>query len=193
MMRNKYPWNPDEPFHVTPPEYEQQVRRWLVNSKSKISKFKVAANKKLDGPGGYYQIDVLVSFVILGGARVSVLVECKHHKRPVRRDDLLILDAKLRTLHAHKGMIFSTSGFQAGAVKYAKANGIATITLRDGFSLYETFQRHAPRRRAPAWAEVSPIVGQLVQQTDGGYSICAFDDQDQSIFNDWLQGFLTQK
>jgi restriction system protein len=35
-------------------------------------------------------------------------------------------------------MIFSTSGFQKGALEYAAAHGIATITFIDGKSTYET-------------------------------------------------------
>lgn len=35
-------------------------------------------------------------------------------------------------------MMFATCGFQSGALKYAKAKGIATITFVRGSFLYET-------------------------------------------------------
>jgi hypothetical protein len=42
------------------------------------------------------------------------------------------LDAKVRALAAHKGMVFSTSGFQKGAIEFAEAHGIALFHVKKG-------------------------------------------------------------
>ena len=53
-----------------------------------------------------------------------VFVECKHLRRPVERDAMLILLQKLHSVGAHKGIVFSTSGFQAGENRIREINGI---------------------------------------------------------------------
>jgi len=68
----------------------------------------------LKGASGEYAFDALAEFEILGGARILVLVECKRHSSPVKREDVLVLEAKLRDTGAHKAMVFSTAGFQSG-------------------------------------------------------------------------------
>jgi hypothetical protein len=77
---------------------------------------------------GAFELDVTVRFRALK-LNFLVLVECKHyhpgHKVP--RDAVMLLYAKLKTLDAHKGVVFSTSGFQKGAVLFAKKRRIALV------------------------------------------------------------------
>ncbi|SCY77596.1 restriction endonuclease [Butyrivibrio sp. INlla14] len=61
----------------------------------------------------------------------KVLCECKQFKNPVKRDVVVLLDGKIRSLGAQKGIICSTSGFQKGAIKYAKEHGIALFQIYD--------------------------------------------------------------
>lgn len=70
-------------------------------------------------------------------------------------------------------MIFSTAGFQSGAIKYAKAHGIALVEIKEGQTEYgargpgETF-------RIPAWyqgwvADISAddrVTHNLIKQSD---------------------------
>ena len=45
---------------------------------------------------------------------------------------------KLRNTASHKGFIFSTSGFQRGALDVAVEEGIATLIFEAGNARYET-------------------------------------------------------
>ncbi|MES1973346.1 MAG: restriction endonuclease [Pseudomonadota bacterium] len=60
-----------------------------------------------------------------------ILVECKYWKRRVRREQVDALSSAVRDLRAAKGVIFSTKGFQAGAVTQAAADGIELIAIRE--------------------------------------------------------------
>ena len=59
------------------------------------------------------------------------LVECKRWKEPVSRDRIDILGASIDALGANKGAIFTTTGFEEGAVAYAKGKGIDLFVVRD--------------------------------------------------------------
>src|SRR5437899_2070303 len=124
------PWNPAKPVEISPTEFEKQVLVWLqrMSASDQPSSMNAVHQGVVNGASGAYAIDVLVELFLLGGAKVLILVECKHQQRPVERDEVIILDGKLRDVGAHKGMLFSTSGFQLGAVNYAKTHGIATVT-----------------------------------------------------------------
>ena len=54
-------------------------------------------------------------------------------------------------------MIFSTSGFQKGAIQYADANGIATIIFLNGDAIYET--RTIPEKSDLSVSNKSHIFG----------------------------------
>ncbi|UQA57083.1 restriction endonuclease [Polyangium aurulentum] len=59
------------------------------------------------------------------------LVECKRWKEPVGRDRIDVLASSIEALCANKGAIFTTTGFEEGAVAYAKAKGIDLFVVRD--------------------------------------------------------------
>ena len=126
---------------VSPEEFEELVRLWLTTTQGSgnLEDLTVQHLLKVQGAGGEYEIDVAAEFTVFGGARILILVECKHQREPVKRDQVLVLEAKLRDTGGHKGVIFSTSSFQRGAVEYARARGIATVTVRDGVAKYRTF------------------------------------------------------
>ena len=83
--------------------------------------FNITHNEKLKAHDGTYQIDVYATFRFME-VDFKVLCECKQFKSPVKRDFVSLLDGKIRSLGAHKGIICSTSGFQKGTIKYAKGN-----------------------------------------------------------------------
>ncbi|WP_166793853.1 restriction endonuclease [Pseudomonas sp. F01002] len=59
------------------------------------------------------------------------LVECKRWKDPISRDRVDVLAASIEALGANKGAIFTTTGFEAGAIAYAKGKGIDLFLVRD--------------------------------------------------------------
>jgi len=63
--------------------------------------------------------------------RYVTLVECKRWKEPVGRDRIDILASSIEALGAQNGAIFTTTGFEEGAIAYAKGKGIELFRVRD--------------------------------------------------------------
>src|SRR5689334_4758957 len=70
--------------------------------------------------GAARQIDVLFRHKA-GGHTYLTLVECKRWKEPVSRDRIDVLVAAIKDLNASKGVLFTTSGYEAGAEAYARS------------------------------------------------------------------------
>lgn len=170
-MRSRHPdgpWNPEEPIEVTPEEYERQVLAWLRASEGNPTGLRVEHLEKVAGAGGEYEFDVVARFTRFGGAEFVVLVECKRYAQTVKRDLVLTLHAKLADVGAHKGMMFSTGGFQQGAIEYATQHGIALVIFQDGKVTYETRAR-GPAVEPPPWVDLPRFVGvrMTVEEVEG--------------------------
>lgn len=120
---------------ITPTEFEKLVKDFFQEIGENLINFQVEHNVKLESNDGDYQIDVYAEFEALN-TLIKVIVECKKHKNRIKRETVQVLYDKLRTTGSHKGIIFSTSGFQSGAYKYAREHGIALITVIDGKLTY---------------------------------------------------------
>ena len=179
------PWNPAIPVEVTPEEYEKQVVAWLRSSGASLQQFKVNHLRHLKGPGGEYEFDGIAEFSVLGGAQIIVLVECKRYSRPVERDHILTLWAKLQDVSAHKAMIFSTCGFQSGALEYAKSKNIATLTFTAGDFTYET-KTVGPTAKPPPWIEFPRFIAMLNNYDDGAIQCTTLNKDYITKINAWL-------
>lgn len=146
-----------QPITLTPQEYELAVKGILDAAGEELLSYESEHQPRLAGPDGEYVIDVVARFSALGGT-FTVLVECKHEKRKVERQDIQILHTKLQSLGAQKGIVFSVSGFQAGALEYALAHGIATVQLADGNTTWFT-RRAGPPTPPPPWTNIQKYVG----------------------------------
>lgn len=122
---------------LTPDEFEEHVKGVISNSGIQLAEFEVERKSDIDGTDGTYEIDVAARFAALG-ADFLVLIECKRYVEPVKRDTVMTLWAKLQSTGAQKAMLFSTSGFQRGAVTFAKAHGIALVKVADGRTTFFT-------------------------------------------------------
>lgn len=91
----------------------------------------------VQGLDGDYEIDVTVRFSAFG-MNFLVPIQCKHHKNRIKRDVLQVLQSRVAAVGAQKGIVFSTAGFQSGAIEYAKAHGLGTVQVVDGGSIYLT-------------------------------------------------------
>jgi restriction system protein len=117
---------------LTPDEFEDFVKGQLKRQlRTKLKNFVVSNKEHLKGPDGEYEIDIVVRFEICN-AEFVVLVECKRHKNPVKRELVQVLYDKRRSLGAHKCMMFSTSSYQSGAIEYAAQNGVALMQVTSG-------------------------------------------------------------
>jgi restriction system protein len=182
----KAPWNYIEQVAMSPTEFELQVKRWMEKAAKPKQSFQFSAQGVVKGDGGEYKIDVLARMTIFEGAEVVVLAECKHQKRAVERDEVLILEAKLRDVGAHKGMLFSTGGFQRGAIDYASEKGIAAISVIHGKWQYETksLQEHPP----PSWIHLPQYVGIRVRAEEAAISCHTIDDKQVDAIREFLAG-----
>ncbi|WP_428312338.1 restriction endonuclease [Hydrocarboniphaga sp.] len=168
-----------EPLSISPREFELAVKGILDASGASIPSYESSHLEPVIGFGGEYIIDVVARFRALG-ADFVVLIECKHHKRKVERQDVQVLHSKVSSTGAHKGMLFSVSGFQSGAIEYADAHGIALIQLAAGSSSWFT-KSAGPETPPPPFANIPEYVGwwhhdthmSLVSERFGEYTLKA--------------------
>ena len=92
---------------ISPKEFELTVKEILAASSNNLTDFKAIHREKIEGIDGTYEIGVTARFNALG-VSFLVLVECKHHKHPIKREIVQILKDRINSTGAHKGIIFST-------------------------------------------------------------------------------------
>ena len=80
--------------------------------------------------GAPRQIDVLLRHK-QGLYEHLVIVECKYWSRNVERSDVDALVATVREVGASRGVIFSSKGFQSGAITQAEHDNIDLFTIRE--------------------------------------------------------------
>lgn len=182
----KSPWNPAIPVTLSPEDYERQVVEWLKQAGPRLTSFEVLHQAKLRGSSGAYAFDAIAEFEIFEGARIIVLVECKRHSTPVKRDHILALEAKRQDVGAHKAMLFSTGGFQRSALEYAAKRGIATITFIDGRLIYET-RASGFSVEPPPWAKIPRYAGWFIYLEGGSVRCSLIDKGHLDILNSWLR------
>jgi len=109
----------------------------LIDAGADLQGLRVVKLKKISVQDSTYKIDI-TAWLEASGAEFFVLVECQHYKSPSKRDVVQILFDKVRAVGGHKGILFSTSRFQSGAVKYSQAHGVALEEIADGRTCYIT-------------------------------------------------------
>lgn len=117
---------------ISPTDFEKFCMEFLraYAEKEKLSEFNIKHNVKIEAPDGIYQIDIYAEFVAMK-CKFKVLAECKKYNKAVSRDKVEILYSRLQSLGMNKGILISTSGFQSGAIQFAKSHGIALIQVSD--------------------------------------------------------------
>ena len=122
---------------ISPTEYEEYCTEILKGyaEKENLQDFTIQHNVSLSADDGDYQIDIYATFVAMG-VQFKVLAECKRYTAPVKRDYVMLLADKVRSIGAQKGILISTSGFQSGAVEYAQKHGIALIQILDKYVMH---------------------------------------------------------
>jgi restriction system protein len=171
---------------ITPVQFELEVKRFLESTSGKLEEFQTEHRESIEGPDGTYEIDITARFRVFG-AKFLVLVECKHHKNRIMRDYVQVLHAKQVSLGAQKAMMFSTSGFNEGAVNYALQHGIALVQLASGETLYFTKSGN----RTPLPDSLPAYVGWLIAKHDrasDGVSHSLVDPRHPDALNKFLFG-----
>ncbi|CAG0984215.1 hypothetical protein ANAEL_01922 [Anaerolineales bacterium] len=179
------PWNPANSVDITPHEYEKQVADWLKSAHKSLEQFTVSHLAYLSGAGGEYEFDAIAKFTAFRGAAFTILVECKRYNRPVERDHVMTLWAKLQDTSAQKAMLFATCGFQSGALEFAKSKNIATITFIAGDFLYETKSQET-QSTPPAWNSFPRFAGIYLQYAEKSIQCTKIDSDDIGLVTEWL-------
>jgi restriction system protein len=170
--------------HISPEDFERHVKSWVEKSApGDLVDFDVTRREKIPGDGGEYEIDVLVRFSILDGAEFIVLIECKKHKNPIKRDLVQILESKMRDIKAHKAILFSTSEFQSGAITFADKHNIALVQVASEATHYFTRSQVAARLVDD---QVWGYVGWMVKTFGDTHSLSVITDSETETFRKWL-------
>lgn len=124
---------------ISPTEFEIFCVKTLeaIAQKDKLQNYSVQHNQKLKVTDGEYQVDILITHKI-ANMEYRTIGECKMYKRPVGRDKVEILYSRMQSVHAQKGVLISTSGFQSGAVEFAREHSICLIQLIEAEVKYIT-------------------------------------------------------
>lgn len=107
--------------------FEQFVRTILDQDQNIVVEHDVTAVGK---SGARRQIDVKLTHRV-GMLTYVTIVECKRWKDRVDRQRIDVLAASLDDLNASKGAMFTTTGYEDGAEKYARDKGIDLFLVRD--------------------------------------------------------------
>lgn len=142
---------------ISPTQFECMVKNWFESSEPSLQEFDASHQEVVPGLDGGYEMDVVMRFTAFGGARFTVLCECKKHTSPIKRELVQALHSKLQSTGAQKGMLVSTSKFQSGAVEYAKAHGIALLSVYNGSVAY--IQNSAHKQLVPVPDVADEFVG----------------------------------
>jgi restriction system protein len=171
---------------ISPEQFELQVKEWIEGSAESLESFEVTHLKSLEGDSGEYEIDVTAEFVVFGGAKIKVLIECKRYSNSVKRDVIMVMESKLRDSSAHKGMVFSTSGFQSGAIEYASKRGIATVTVQHGHTNYHTRSAEPKQTNILPWVVVPDFIGWFTSLTsDNNQSFSLVESKRLTPLTEW--------
>lgn len=123
------------PTRFTPKQFERIVASYLRGMGESCTglpqPLDVRHREPIRTAYGAFEMDVTVRFRAVG-LDFLMLVECKHHSAPLKREAVQVLHDKLRAVGAHKAVVFCTSGFQRGAIEYASLHGIALVHCRPG-------------------------------------------------------------
>jgi restriction endonuclease Mrr len=115
---------------ISPSEFEEFVVDLLQSPSASVGALEVTLHDKLQGADGQYDMDATVRFR-LHGMDFLVLVEAKRHNNPIKRELVQVLHAKLQSVGAQKAAMIATAPYQRGALEYAKAHGIALVTVTE--------------------------------------------------------------
>ncbi|QMV40069.1 restriction endonuclease [Cohnella cholangitidis] len=118
---------------ISPEQFELIV---MNKFKESFTNVEITHRENIKGMDGEFNIDLAVRFQELG-VNFLVLVECKHHKNPIKRDYIQILNDRVKSIGAQKGILVASSSFQLGALEYASKHNIGLIKLINEEFIYE--------------------------------------------------------
>lgn len=125
------------PAAITPAEFEEFVVTLFRSTKDQVDDLRIALHEKIAAPDGTYDFDTTIRYEF-AGMSFLVLAEAKLHTHPIKRELVAVLYQKVQSVGAQKGVMISTAPYQKGALQFAKAHGIALVTVTEGRFTFET-------------------------------------------------------
>lgn len=92
--------------------------------------FATRTDERMQGARGIHDIDVTARATV-AGIRQLWIIECKRWHRPVPKERALTFIGIVNDIGADRGLMFSESGFQAGAVRAAANTNITLTSVTD--------------------------------------------------------------
>lgn len=113
-------------------EYEKLVQKIFqgINNQNIAANIEVEHNKTLTGLKGSHQIDVYWKFN-LKGIEYQTAIECKNYRSPIDIGKIRAFNDTLNDIQNINGIFVAKSGFQSGAIEYAKNSKIKLLELRE--------------------------------------------------------------
>jgi restriction system protein len=170
-----------DPSSITPDEFELFVKRRLAQVGRGLKDFVVLGKRVLQGLDGEYEIDASATFEAMG-AHIRVIVECKRHKNSIKRELVQVLHDKVRSLGAHKGMMFSTSEYQSGAVEFATAHGLALFWVQTGSTVAIAKNEDAP---TPV-GKPEFVAWRVLPSAESGTQLSLLDPVNEHVLEDFF-------
>ena len=130
-------------FDFTPTEYELQVKKYIEAYADDVYKFEAQHQEDVSSVDGDFNIDIAVRFKLMG-VDWFIIIECKRHSDPIKRDVIVNLKGKKDSLRADKAMLFSTATFQSGAIEYAHKHRIPICQFYEESIIYFEKDLHKP-------------------------------------------------
>ncbi|WP_432956952.1 restriction endonuclease [Micromonospora haikouensis] len=160
------------PAEITPARFEAFVADELLGSAGpEVDGLVVKLHDKVAGPDGSYDLDATARYRFAGLAFL-VVVEAKLHRNPIKRELVQVLYQKVQSIGAHKGVMVATAPYQSGAVAFARAHGIALVTVVEG--------RFAFVHRAPGTVTHPKLVAYVEGDTGTGGMVLSAADEDHA-------------
>lgn len=155
-------------LEISAAEFERLVRDWILKQGVELTSLEVTHDVKVEAHDSTYQIDVLAKFQAFAGADFIVLIECKKYRSAVKRELVQVLHNKVMSIGAHKGILFTTTGYQSGAIKYAKAHGIALVSIIEGAATYQTRSAFPVAAKPSAWLNLPKFALYHIGENEAG-------------------------
>jgi hypothetical protein len=128
---------PYPPADITPREFEEWVTEVLASGGERLDQMRVEIHERVTGIDGSYDFDATARYR-WAGLDFLIVVEAKRHANPIKRELVQVLQSKVQSVGAHKGVMISTARFQRGAIEFAKRHGIALVSVTEGRFTFET-------------------------------------------------------
>lgn len=145
------------PAQMTPAEFEVFVVDLIRAANPDVSDLDIRLHDKITGEDGTYDFDATIRFNF-GGMAFLVLVEAKHHANPIKRELVQVLHQKTQSVGGNKGVMIATAPYQQGALAFAKAHGIALVTVTEGRFLFAVRTKVQPPVMSRQQADLLGIV-----------------------------------